>query len=323
MRSRQPWLSSAANFPGRQAIQVFLLSPLVVPSIVIGLAILIFAAVLEVRVVEERLVAAHVLITFPYLVRTIIASLSRVDPLAEEAARTLGANAPLAFGHVTLPAVFPGLVAEMVFAFIVSFDNVSISLFLASARTTTLPLSIFSYVETNLDPSVAASLTLLVMFCLVSALLLERMVGLRKVLDSLKMAEVTLTRLTKIYDKTPVLVDASLSLTSGEFLTLLGPSGCGKTTLLRIVAGLIEPNLGPSYRRPRRHGNAGAPARDRHGVSGRCAVSAHDRGAKTSASASRCAGFRIADRRARVIAALTTVRLRISSLYAARASGGQ
>jgi putative spermidine/putrescine transport system permease protein len=172
------------KFPGRNAIQVFLLSPLVVPSIVIGLAILIFAAALGVRVVEERLVAAHVLITFPYLVRTITASLSRVDPLAEEAARTLGANSFLAFWHVTLPAVFPGLVAGMIFAFIVSFDNVSISLFLASARTTTLPLSILSYVETNIDPSVAAVSTLLVLLSLISALLLERMVGLRKALGN-------------------------------------------------------------------------------------------------------------------------------------------
>jgi putative spermidine/putrescine transport system permease protein len=172
------------NFPGRNAIQVFLLSPLVVPSIVIGLAILIFAAALGVRVVEERLVAAHVLITFPYLVRTITASLSRVDPLAEEAARTLGASSFLAFWHVTLPAVFPGLVAGMIFAFIVSFDNVSISLFLASARTTTLPLSILSYVETNLDPSVAAVSTLLVLLSLISAVLLERMVGLRKALGN-------------------------------------------------------------------------------------------------------------------------------------------
>ena len=172
------------KFPGREAIQVFLLSPLVVPSIVIGLAILIFAAALEVRVVEERLVAAHVLITFPYLVRTIIASLSRVDPLAEEAARTLGANASSRSGTSPCRRCCRALFAGMLFAFIVSFDNVSISLFLASARTTTLPLSILSYVETNLDPSVAAVSTLLVMFSLLSALLLERMVGLRKALGS-------------------------------------------------------------------------------------------------------------------------------------------
>jgi putative spermidine/putrescine transport system permease protein len=172
------------RFPGRNAIQIFLMAPLVVPSIVIGLAILVFAAAIGVRVVEERLVAAHILITFPYLVRTIVASLSRVDPLAEEAARTLGANAIRAFWYVTLPALFPGLVAGMIFAFIVSFDNVSISLFLASARTTTLPLSILSYVETNLDPSVAAVSTLLVFLSLVTALLLERMVGLRNALGS-------------------------------------------------------------------------------------------------------------------------------------------
>lgn len=172
------------KFPGRDAVQVFLMAPLVVPSIVTGLAILIFAAAVGVRIVEQRLVAAHVLITFPYLVRTIVASLSRVDPLAEEAARTLGANALRTFWHVTLPSLFPGLVAGMTFAFIVSFDNVSISLFLASARTTTLPLSILSYVETNLDPSVAAVSTLLVVLSLMTALVLERLVGLRKALGS-------------------------------------------------------------------------------------------------------------------------------------------
>jgi putative spermidine/putrescine transport system permease protein len=172
------------QFPGKSAVQLFLLAPLVVPSIVIGLSILVLAATIGVRLVEERLIAAHVLITFPYLVRTIIASLSRVDPLAEEAARTLGAGTFRAFWHVTLPAVFPGLVAGMVFAFIVSFDNVSISLFLVSARTTTLPLSILSYVESNLDPAVAAISTLLVAFALITAWLLERAVGLRRALGS-------------------------------------------------------------------------------------------------------------------------------------------
>jgi ABC-type Fe3+/spermidine/putrescine transport system ATPase subunit len=74
------------------------------------------------------------------------------------------------------------------------------------------------------------------------------------------MAAVSLSGLSKIYDSAPVLQDASLSLASGEFLTLLGPSGCGKTTLLRIVAGLIE------------------PTRDRNGVSGACSVSAYECG---------------------------------------------
>ena len=86
--------------------------------------------------------------------------------------------------NTSVPAVFPGLVAGMIFAFIVSFDNVSISLFLASARMTTLPLSILSYVETNLDPSVAAVSSLLIVFSLTSAFLLERAVGLRRALGN-------------------------------------------------------------------------------------------------------------------------------------------
>ena len=99
------------------------------------------------------------------------------------------------------------------------------------------------------------------------------------------MAEIALTRLTKIYDKTPVLVDASLSLASGEFLTLLGPSGCGKTTLLRIVAGLVGPNSGTVEMGAATSRDAGASARDRHGIPVACAVSAHDASATMSASA--------------------------------------
>jgi putative spermidine/putrescine transport system permease protein len=134
-----------------------------------------------VRDVGARLVGAHVLITFPYMVRTILASLARLDPAVEEAARTLGASALRCFVLVTLPLVRPGVVAGMLFAFIVSFDNVSLSLFLTNARTNTLPIAILNYVEYNFDPSVAAISTMLVAFSLGAALLVERLVGLRRV----------------------------------------------------------------------------------------------------------------------------------------------
>jgi len=169
------------RFPGRDALQTFLLAPLVVPSLVVGLAILLAFAGLGLREVGLRLVAAHVLITFPYIVRTIIASLARLDVMVEEAARTLGASPLRAFWHVTLPLVRPGLIAGMLFAFIVSFDNVSLSLFLATAHTNTLPLAILNYVEYNFDPSVAAISTMLIAASLLIAVLLERLVGLRRV----------------------------------------------------------------------------------------------------------------------------------------------
>lgn len=169
------------EFRGRDALQTLLLAPLVVPSLVIGLAILLAFSGLGIREVGVRLVGAHVLITFPYMVRTILASLARLDPMVEEAARTLGASPLRCFLLVTLPLLRPGVIAGMLFAFIVSFDNVSVSLFLTTARTNTLPLAILNYVEYNFDPSVAAISTMLVVFSLGAAVLMERLVGLRRV----------------------------------------------------------------------------------------------------------------------------------------------
>jgi len=170
------------RIPGRELIQTILLAPLVVPSIVIGLSILLASARFDLPLVEARLLIAHVLITLPYLVRTVTSSLVRLDPVAEEAARVLGADSFRTFWFVTLPALRPGIIAGMIFAFIISFDNVSISLFLASAKTNTLPLSLMSYIEYNLDPSVAAVSTLLILMALAAAIALERLAGLRRTL---------------------------------------------------------------------------------------------------------------------------------------------
>jgi len=169
------------RFPGRDAIQTFLLAPLVVPSIVIGLSILLAFAAAGIRDVPVRLVGAHVLVTFPYLVRTIMASLTRIDRNIEEAALTLGASHLMTFWKITVPLIRPGIIAGMLFAFIVSFDNVSVSLFLTNVKLNTLPLAILNYVEYNYDPSVAAISTMLIAFSLVSAVVLERLVGLRRV----------------------------------------------------------------------------------------------------------------------------------------------
>lgn len=172
------------NLPFKEPVQLMLMSPLIVPSLVIGLSILLASTMTDLRAAIPRLVLAHALIVLPYLVRTVTASLVRVDPLAEEAARVLGANSARTFWHVTLPAVMPGLVAGMIFSFIISFDNVSISLFLANARTNTLPLALMSYVEYNLDASVAAVSSMLVAMALVVAVVLERTFGLGRTLGA-------------------------------------------------------------------------------------------------------------------------------------------
>lgn len=172
------------RFPGKDFVQSLLLAPLVVPAIVTGLAILVAFAAVGLRDVPTRLIGAHVLIVTPYLIRTIMASLAQIDPTLEECARTLGATSPRAFWHVTLPLIRPGLIAGMLFAFILSFDNVSVSLFLTNVRTNTLPLAMLNYVEYNFDPSIAAIASMLVFFSIGSAVLLERLVGLKRLLGS-------------------------------------------------------------------------------------------------------------------------------------------
>jgi putative spermidine/putrescine transport system permease protein len=172
------------DFRGKTVIQAALLAPLFVPAIVISLSILLASVRLGIRDVGLRLIAAHVLITVPYLVRTLIASLTRFDIMLEEAAHTLGASPLSTLRIITLPLIWPGLVAGTLFAFVVSFDNVSVSLFLTSARTNTLPLSILNYVEYNYDPSIAAISTMLVCVSLLAAVVLERLVGLRRVVGT-------------------------------------------------------------------------------------------------------------------------------------------
>lgn len=172
------------EFRGRDVIQTILLAPLFVPAVVVSLAILITMSRFGLREVTLRLVAAHVLITLPYLVRAMMASLTRLDPMLEEAARTLGASPLRSFWHVTLPLIRSGVLAGMLFALLVSFDNVSMSLFLTTARSNTLPLAVMNYVEYNFDPSIAAISTMLVLFSLATALVLERAVGVRSVVGN-------------------------------------------------------------------------------------------------------------------------------------------
>jgi putative spermidine/putrescine transport system permease protein len=168
--------------PGRHALEAFLLAPLVVPGVVVGIALLASFATVGLRDAPLRLLAAHVLITLPYSVRTIVASLARLDTAMEEAAMTLGASPGRTFWHVTLPLIRPGVAAGMIFSFIISFDNVPVSLFLTDARTPTLPLAMMSYLEYNFDPSVAAISAMLIGVSVGASVVLERVFGLKRVL---------------------------------------------------------------------------------------------------------------------------------------------
>jgi putative spermidine/putrescine transport system permease protein len=166
--------------PGAEAISAALMAPLVFPAVVVAVALLQYYTLVGVRGTFGALAIAHVLITLPYVMRSVLASMAGSDPSLEEAARTLGADAWTAFFKTTLPLIRPGLVAGAIFSFIVSFDNVPVSIFLVSVRRTTLPVKIFTAVEHGIDPGIAAISTMLIIATGLALVVAERWVGFHR-----------------------------------------------------------------------------------------------------------------------------------------------
>lgn len=177
------FIVSRYDFRGRTVIQAFLLSPLVFPTLVTGIALLQFFSMLDSQRVFMHLVIGHAVITLPYVVRTVSASLQMVDHQVEEAARTLGADAVQTLWRVTLPLIRPGLVAGAIFAFVTSFDNFTVSMWLADAEHMPMPLTIFSFVNRVVDPSLAALSALLILMSVGIIVVSERVLGLRRVMS--------------------------------------------------------------------------------------------------------------------------------------------
>ncbi len=172
------------KFLGRGFLEAVFLSPLIVPGLVIGVALLVMLSSLGMRDAFLRLLAGHVLIVMPYVIRTTLAALQSLDPALEEAARTLGASRLRTLWHVTLPTLRGAIFAGAAFGFILSFDDAAVSIFLVDGRTTTLPLAIMSYMQYNFDPSIAAISSMLILVTLVGAIVIERLIGLKKFLGS-------------------------------------------------------------------------------------------------------------------------------------------
>lgn len=166
--------------PGTAAIRSLLLSPLIFPVLVTGLALLQLFSALGWGSVPVNLLIAHVLVTSPYVVRTVSASLMLADITLEEAARTLGATRWRTFRRVTLPQIAPGVAAGGLFAFMVSFDNYPVSMWLADAQHDPMPMFIYRRATGVFDPSVATISTLLIGLAIVVVLILDRLVGLRR-----------------------------------------------------------------------------------------------------------------------------------------------
>jgi putative spermidine/putrescine transport system permease protein len=166
------------NAPVRGA----LLAPLMVPAIVVGIAMLLFYSRLGLAGTFRGVAAAHLVLVLPFVLLVVTAGLESIDRSVEEAARSLGAGPVRAFCEITLPRIAPSIAAGGVFGFLVSFDETVVTLFLAGPGTLTLPVKIFSYVQYNADPMPAAVSTILIAVTVAGVVVVDRLVGVRKVI---------------------------------------------------------------------------------------------------------------------------------------------
>lgn len=170
-RSRHPWV---------RACDVLFMSPLLLPALAFGFAALIFINRMGLRPSIPFLVLGHVIVCVPFVLRTTVAAMSQLDPALLDASRSLGASEWTTFRRITLPLIAKGIAAGAFLAFMASFDNVPVSLFLADERTEVLPIHLWQQIESNLDVRTAAASGVIVMLTLALMMIAERTAGLTR-----------------------------------------------------------------------------------------------------------------------------------------------
>jgi putative spermidine/putrescine transport system permease protein len=168
------------RFPGRDALSAFLLAPLLLPTLLTGLALLLFLTPLRLTATLPGLVLGHMTVTVPFVVRMMTTAFATLPEDIEAAAATLGATPWRVVRRVTLRLATPGLVACGCLSFLLSFDETVISLFLSGPRASTLPVEMVRYVEGRTDPLIAALSVVLIAITLIVVVTVERLVGVAR-----------------------------------------------------------------------------------------------------------------------------------------------
>jgi putative spermidine/putrescine transport system permease protein len=171
-----------ARWRGRAFVETLFLSPRFVPTVVIGFAMLGFASSLHIFDAFTRLVMGHIVITIPFTVRATLAGLVGIRRNLTEAAISLGASPWRAFLDITMPLARTGIIAGVLMAFALSFDEVAVSIFLTDAFTQTLPVALVAEMRANLNLTVAAVSTIFATIAVLIVLFLDRAVGLDNII---------------------------------------------------------------------------------------------------------------------------------------------
>ena len=170
------------HFRGRDALAALFLSPLMIPHVVLGIAFLRFFTAIGMGGSFAGLLVAHVVVVFPFALRLTLAAATGMDRSVEMAAISLGAGGWTLFRRVTLPLILPGVISGWALAFIQSFDDLTMTVFLAAPGTETLPVRMFLYIQDNIDPLVTSVSASVIAITMTALILLDRFYGLDRVL---------------------------------------------------------------------------------------------------------------------------------------------
>ncbi len=166
--------------PGRDFMRSIVFTPVIVPGIIAGLALLRHAVIPLGLPVTTALILAHTVLVVPYAVRVVTASLEHLRTDVEEAAVILGATRTGTFFRVVLPNIRNGILAAFILGFVTSFNQVPVSLFLTGPGITTLPIDMLASMEFVYDPSIAALSALLALMSMAIVMIAEKMLGLSR-----------------------------------------------------------------------------------------------------------------------------------------------
>jgi putative spermidine/putrescine transport system permease protein len=169
-----------AEFPGKGLLMAILISPMVVPAVVVGVGVYIFFAQIGLSDSYTGLILVHAALGAPFVVTTVLATLQGFNQNLVRASQSLGASPLTTFFRITLPVIAPGLISGALFAFATSFDEVVVTLFVAGPSQTTLPRQMFTGIRENISPTIAALATILIIFSTCLLLVLEWLRGRNK-----------------------------------------------------------------------------------------------------------------------------------------------
>lgn len=159
------------EFPGKNTLNTLLLAPIMIPEVILGVALLLFIRWLQQPKSFLMLLIGHVVITLPYVLLVVQARLVSIERVYEEAALSLGANPFQTFKEITLPLLMPAILAGMLFAFTISFDDVTATLFWATAVNQTVPVKILGMLRNSISPEINALGTVMIILTVSTPLL--------------------------------------------------------------------------------------------------------------------------------------------------------